>query len=82
MIGELYPTKYVHILGPVTTCMCGLFNFSTLYLYPTLRVFGPVTFIYFYSIVSFAATIFVIFALTETVGKSKQEIEEQYAKEK
>ncbi|XP_051174505.1 facilitated trehalose transporter Tret1-like isoform X2 [Leptopilina boulardi] len=80
MIGELYPTRYVHILGPITTCFCGLFNFSTIYLYPTLEKLSPIFAIYFYSFCSFCATIFIIFTLPETVGKSKMEIEKQFKK--
>lgn len=81
MIGELYPTRYVHILGPVTTCFCGLFNFCTIYLYPTLDKISSIMSIYFYSFCSLCATIFIIFALPETVGKSKAEIERRFKKQ-
>lgn len=78
MIGELYPTKFVNILGPLTTCMASFYNFASVQLFPTLVQFDAIATIYLYCAVSVAATIFVVLALPETLGKSKSEIEAQF----
>ena len=80
MIGELFPTRFVNVLGPTTTCLGGLYNFGTVQLYPHLVAFGPMTMIYTYCIISFLATIFVAIVLPETRGKSKDEIEQTFGK--
>ncbi|XP_015602759.1 facilitated trehalose transporter Tret1-2 homolog isoform X2 [Cephus cinctus] len=78
MIGELYPTRYVSILGPITTCFAGFYQFATVQLYPTFIQYDAIGTIYFYCAISVAATIFVVFTLPETMGKSKTEIEARF----
>ncbi|XP_043279052.1 facilitated trehalose transporter Tret1-like isoform X2 [Venturia canescens] len=75
MIGELFPTRYVNVLGPTTTCLAGLYNFATVQIYPSLAEFGPIVMIYTYCAISLLATLFVALVLPETLGKTKEEIE-------
>ncbi|XP_012289097.1 facilitated trehalose transporter Tret1 isoform X2 [Orussus abietinus] len=78
MIGELYPTRFVNILGPTTTCLVGFYNFATVQLYPTLIRFDPIATIYIYDAISVAATLFIALALPETLKKTKTEIEQGF----
>ncbi|XP_011346550.1 facilitated trehalose transporter Tret1 isoform X2 [Ooceraea biroi] len=78
MIGELYPTKYVSVLGPLTTFFACVFNFGALQLYPTMVTQDETATIYFYCLISVVATFYLTIALPETRGKTKQQIEEAF----
>ncbi|KAK0079508.1 hypothetical protein PV325_001172 [Microctonus aethiopoides] len=80
MIGELYPTKYVNFMGPMTCCISGIFNFISLQLYPILVKYDFGATIYFYFIICIIATVFIIIALPETHGHTKSEIEQLFKK--
>lgn len=80
MIGELFPTRFVNILGPTTTCLAGIYNFATVQSYPSLAEFGPIVMIYTYCALSLLATLFVALVLPETLGKTKDEIERAFRK--
>ncbi|KAK0175343.1 hypothetical protein PV327_009097 [Microctonus hyperodae] len=78
MIGELYPTKYVNFMGPITCCISGIFNFISLQLYPILVKYDFGITIYFYFTICIIATVFIIIALPETHGHTKSEIEQLF----
>lgn len=79
MIGEIYPTKFVNYLGPITTSMCGIYNFISIQVYPSIADHDDgFKIIYMYSSVSILTTFFIVFALPETFRKSKTEIENQF----
>lgn len=80
LLGELYPTKYVNILGPLTTCLGGFFNFITIQIYPSLVDIGMITTLCIYCLTSIIATIFIALFLPETRGKTNHEIEEKFRK--
>ncbi|XP_015115834.1 sugar transporter ERD6-like 2 [Diachasma alloeum] len=80
MVGELYPTKYVHYLAPLTTCMANIFNFTTLHIYPLLLVNGVLSTVYIYCAVSIIATIFIALALPETQGVPHHDIVARFRK--
>ncbi|XP_066597538.1 facilitated trehalose transporter Tret1-like isoform X2 [Prorops nasuta] len=80
MIGEIFPTNYVNILAPFTTCMASIFNFSALQIYPGLVKINKMAPICMYAAVSIIATIFLTLFLPETKGKTKTEIEENFQK--
>ncbi|KAL0123155.1 hypothetical protein PUN28_007646 [Cardiocondyla obscurior] len=75
LLAELYPTKYVSVLGQLTTLSVGLFNYVVVELYPMMVTQGKNAIFYYFLITSVVATIFVIIALPETKAKTKTEIE-------
>ncbi|KYQ59610.1 Facilitated trehalose transporter Tret1 [Trachymyrmex zeteki] len=78
MIPELYPTKYVNFLGPLTIIVALLYDYIVTQLYPIMITYNRNGTIYFYCIMSIIATIFLIIVLPETLGKTKTEIEEAF----
>ncbi|XP_034951566.1 facilitated trehalose transporter Tret1-like isoform X1 [Chelonus insularis] len=80
MIGELYPTRFVNILGPLTTCLEGLFNFASIQIYPILVAWSFPATIFLYFSISFIGIFFVIFILPETYNRSKSQIENNFKK--
>lgn len=76
MIGELYPTKYINVLGPLTTIIELLYEFIVAQLYPMMVKQDKIATIYFFCIMSIIATFFLIIVLPETRGKTKTQIEE------
>ena len=80
MLGELFPTKFVHILGPLLVCSQGIYEFAALQSYPILADLNFVGTISGYGCASIILTLFLIKVLPETVGKSKAEIEQEFRK--
>ncbi|PSN45094.1 hypothetical protein C0J52_05095 [Blattella germanica] len=80
MLGEMYPPQVKGIAGGLTTCLAYLFSFAALKMYPYLMKLFEATegVFYFYGVVSFIATIFVLLYLTETHRKTLQQIEDDY----
>ena len=80
MLGEMYPPQVKGLAGGLTTCLAYLFSFAALKMYPyLLELFGSSQGVfYFYGVVSFIATAFVLLYLTETHRKTLQEIEQDF----
>ncbi|KYM78872.1 Facilitated trehalose transporter Tret1 [Atta colombica] len=78
MIPELYPTKYINFLGPLTIIVVLLYDYIATQLYPIMITHDRNGTIYFYCIISIIATIFLIIVLPETRGKTKTQIEETF----
>ncbi|XP_020286898.1 facilitated trehalose transporter Tret1-like isoform X2 [Pseudomyrmex gracilis] len=76
LIGELYPTKYVGVLGPLTNFFTILCTAVNVHIYPLMVRWNKVaTIFYCYSAMSFLIAIYTTI-LPETRGKSKTQIEE------
>lgn len=83
MIGEIYPNKVKDMLSGLTTCLAYIFSSVTIKTYPDmLLLMGKHGVFLFYAIVSFCGTLFVLFLLPETKGKSLHEIEDMFTKNK
>ncbi|KAI4490300.1 hypothetical protein M0802_010768 [Mischocyttarus mexicanus] len=81
MIGEIYPSKVKDILSGLTTCTAYIFSSVTIKTYPSMLLhMGKHGVFFFYSTVSLLGTLFVLFFLPETKGKSLNEIEEMFTK--
>ncbi|KAG7210830.1 hypothetical protein KM043_012316 [Ampulex compressa] len=78
MIGELYPARYVNVLGPLTTCLSSVFKFAVVQLYPAMVQYDAIGTIYFYCTVAIIATLFVIVSLPETRGRTPSQIEDEF----
>ncbi|XP_018351590.1 PREDICTED: facilitated trehalose transporter Tret1-like [Trachymyrmex septentrionalis] len=78
MIPELYPTKYINFLGPLTVMVVLLYDYIATQLYPIIVTYDRNGTIYFYCLISIIATIFLIIVLPETRGKTKTQIEEAF----
>ncbi|KYM94090.1 Facilitated trehalose transporter Tret1-2 like protein [Cyphomyrmex costatus] len=78
MIPELYPTKYVSFLGPLTVIVALFYDYIATQLYPIMVKHNRNGTIYFYCIMSIIATIFLIIVLPETRGKTKTQIENSF----
>jgi len=78
MIAELYPSKYINVLGQLTTLVASLCNYIAVQLYPMMVTQNRNATFYFYCIIAIIATIFLTIALPETRGKTKTEIEETF----
>ncbi|XP_014253816.1 facilitated trehalose transporter Tret1-like [Cimex lectularius] len=80
MIGEVYPARIRGVASGLTTCITYLVSFVAVKLYPTmLTVLGKHGVFFFYGSMAFLGTIFVIFYLPETQGKTLAEIEKYFA---
>lgn len=76
LIGELYPTKYVGVLGPLTNFFTILCTAVNVHIYPLMVRWNKVaTIFYCYSAMSLLIAIYTTI-LPETRGKSKTQIEE------
>lgn len=81
MIGEIYPSRVKDILSGLTTCITYIFSSVTIKTYPNmLLLMGKHGVFFFYAIVSLFGTLFILFFLPETKGKSLNEIEEMFNK--
>ncbi|KYN02514.1 Facilitated trehalose transporter Tret1, partial [Cyphomyrmex costatus] len=78
MIPKLYPTKYVNVLGQLTTFISLVGSYIVVQLYPIMITHDRDATIYFYCIMSVIATFFLMFTLPETLGKTKTQIEEAF----
>ncbi|XP_057322645.1 facilitated trehalose transporter Tret1-like isoform X1 [Microplitis mediator] len=78
MIGELYPTKYVNFLAPITACIEGFLNFASIQIYPPLAKWDFTATIYLYCSVSIVSILFIVLILPETHGRTKTQIEHKF----
>ncbi|KYN06104.1 Facilitated trehalose transporter Tret1 [Cyphomyrmex costatus] len=78
MIGELYPTKYINILGSLTTTIAVSCSCIIIQLYPMMVTQNRNATFCFYCIISIIGTFFIIIALPETRGKTRTQIEETF----
>jgi len=80
LMGELLPSKYRNTLGGVASSFNLLHTFLVLKLFSTMETaLGYHGVFWIYAINSLIGTIFVIFVLPETKGKSLTEIEQLFA---
>ncbi|CAK9801244.1 Facilitated trehalose transporter Tret1-2 homolog [Anthophora plagiata] len=83
MLGEVYPTKVKEILTGLTTCVTYIFSSITVKTYPDMEAsMGRHGVFLFFTVVSFLGTLFVVFLLPETKGKTLREIEDMFSKKK
>uniref|UniRef100_A0A1B6KCL1 Major facilitator superfamily (MFS) profile domain-containing protein n=2 Tax=Graphocephala atropunctata TaxID=36148 RepID=A0A1B6KCL1_9HEMI len=81
MIGEVYPSQVRGIASGLTTCMAYGISFFVLKMYPYMKeVLDKHGVFYFFGTMACLGTLFVIFFLPETEGKTLQEIEMQFIK--
>jgi len=80
MIGELYSTKYINVLGSLTTTIANSYNCIIIQLYPVMITQNRNATFYFYCIISIIGTFFVMMALPETRGKTRTQIEKTFKK--
>ncbi|KAK0166557.1 hypothetical protein PV328_004964 [Microctonus aethiopoides] len=81
MVSEIYPAKVKDILTGFTVCIAYIFSFITVKMYPDmLDLMGKHGVFLFYAIISLVGTIFVIFFLPETKGKSLHDIDHLFSK--
>ncbi|XP_011707586.1 PREDICTED: facilitated trehalose transporter Tret1-like isoform X1 [Wasmannia auropunctata] len=78
MIPELYPTKYVNVLGMLTVILGFLFEYTAAQLYPLMVRTNRNATIFFYCIIAIIATVFLTVALPETRGRTKTQVEEAF----
>ncbi|XP_066996746.2 facilitated trehalose transporter Tret1-2 homolog isoform X2 [Anabrus simplex] len=83
MIGEVFPSNVRGLASGITTCVAYVFSFIAIKIYPSmLHSLGTDGVFFFYGSISLAGTIFVIFLLPETKGKTLLEIEEYFMSKK
>lgn len=81
MVAEMYPQKSRGFASGITMCLCFLMSFIHVKMFSTMfEYFGNVTVFAFYTFVALVGTLFAIFILPETKGKSLQEIERYFKK--
>ncbi|XP_054266048.1 facilitated trehalose transporter Tret1-2 homolog isoform X2 [Macrosteles quadrilineatus] len=79
MIGEVYPAQVRGVASGLTTCTAYGISFLVLKMYPHMKkVLDKHGVFYFFGIMALLGTIFVVFFLPETEGKTLQEIELQF----
>lgn len=80
---EVYPVKVRGLATGLTVCLAYLFNFVVVKLYPTMNEqMHNYGIFFFFGAMSLVGTLFIIFFLPETKGKSLQEIEEYFGSKK
>ncbi|XP_011297470.1 facilitated trehalose transporter Tret1-2 homolog [Fopius arisanus] len=83
MIGEIFPAKVKDVLSGLTTCAAYIFSFITVKTYPSmLHTMGKHGVFFFYTIISFLGTIFVLMFLPETKGKTLHDIDVLFSKKR
>ncbi|KAK9293442.1 hypothetical protein QLX08_011619 [Tetragonisca angustula] len=83
MVGEVYPAKVKEVLTGLTTCISYIFSCITVKTYPDMELaMGKHGVFIFFTVISLLGTIFVVFFLPETKGKSLREIEDMFAGKK
>lgn len=83
MIGEVFPRQIRGTMGGISLCIAHFAIFIVLQVYPFLQtlVTKPGTFTLF-GIISILGTLFIYYFCPETKGKTLQEIEECFGKNK
>ncbi|XP_054007576.1 facilitated trehalose transporter Tret1-2 homolog [Hylaeus anthracinus] len=83
MVGEVYPAKVKEVLTGLTTCVGYIFSSVTVKTYPDMEAaMGRHGVFIFFTVLSLAGTLFVVFFLPETKGKTLTEIEEMFSRKK
>ncbi|XP_076240961.1 trehalose transporter 1-like protein [Calliopsis andreniformis] len=83
MMGEVYPTKVKEVLTGLTTCVGYIFSSITVKVYPDMQsAMGRHGVFLFFTVMSLAGTLFVVFFLPETKGKTLREIEDMFSRKK
>lgn len=83
MVGEVYPTKVKEVLTGLTSCINYIFSSITVKIYPDMEAgMGRQGVFVFFTVMSLLGTLFVIFFLPETKGKTLREIEDMFSKKK
>lgn len=80
LLGEMYPLDVKGVAAGLTTCVGYIFSFAALQLYPVLFYItdSEMGIFYFYALMSFFATLFVVLFLPETHKKSLLQIQEEF----
>ncbi|XP_011707588.1 PREDICTED: facilitated trehalose transporter Tret1-like isoform X3 [Wasmannia auropunctata] len=78
MIPELYPSKYVNVLGMLTVILAFLCDYTATQLYPLMVTTNRNATICFYCVIAIIATVFLTVVLPETRGRTKTQIEEAF----
>lgn len=79
MVAEVYPTKVRGLLSGLTVCVGYVFNFAVIKTYPAMAAAMHNYVIFaFYGVVSLLGTVFVLFFLPETKGKTIEQIQEMF----
>ncbi|XP_076654563.1 trehalose transporter 1-like protein isoform X2 [Halictus rubicundus] len=79
MTSELYPLRFRGPLGGITTSLAQLLTFGTIKLYPDLRSLGIEVVMWTFAVASTLGTLFAVFILPETRGRSLDQIESQFS---
>lgn len=83
MNAELFPVKIKGLATGIVSCIAYAFNFVTIKTYPSMVVsMGSYGVFLFYGLIALLGTFFVIVFLPETKGKTLEEIEEYFGKQK
>jgi len=83
MIGEVFPRQIRGMIGGVTTCIGHFSIFIVLQTYPLLQELATKSGTFaVYGVVSLLSTLFFYYFCPETKGKTLQEIEESFGKNK
>ncbi|KAL1122213.1 hypothetical protein AAG570_003618 [Ranatra chinensis] len=81
MLGEVFPLNVKGLAAGIATCFGFLFSFAAVKLYPYLRLgLGVSGMFFFFGTMAVFGTIFVVFFLPETKGKTLEEIVEGFSK--
>ena len=83
MVGEVYPPKVKEVLTGLTSCIGYIFSSITVKTYPDMEAsMGRHGVFIFFTVMSLAGTLFVLYFLPETKGKTLREIEDMFSRRK
>ena len=83
MVGEVYPPKVKEVLTGLTSCIGYIFSSITVKTYPDMEAsMGRHGVFIFFTVLSLAGTLFVLYFLPETKGKTLTEIEDMFSRRK
>ncbi|XP_075219948.1 facilitated trehalose transporter Tret1-like isoform X2 [Lycorma delicatula] len=81
MVGEVFPTQVRGVACGLTTCFAYIISFITVKSYPLMmEIFHQHGVYMVFCVMAFIGTVFVIFFLPETQGKTLREIEQYFIK--
>lgn len=81
MVAEMYPQKTRGVAVGLTMSLAFIMSFANIKTFQTVfEAFGSVTMFSYYAFIAFLGTLFAIFILPETKGKSFQQIEQYFIK--